>query len=146
MGDRQRFAASERAYLGLAGLAFAVSSGAAVLRIALGLFRGFVYAPDLQGAFDAANVAGAISLGFTLYWLLLGLGIPQARLAGVIALVAGSLSSGLGLLWRAMQNDGLALIGLTAGLISLTLWMALLLWGSEELRLREEARPPAVPA
>lgn len=145
-GDRAHLDASQRAYLGLAGLAFAVSSGVAVLRTALGLFLGFVYAPDLRGALDAANVAAAISIGFTLYWVLLGVGVGQARLAGIVALVAGSLSSGLAVLWRSTQNDGIALIGLTVGFMSLTLWMGLFLWGSEELRLRAGTRPPAVPA
>ena len=145
-GDRARFDASQRAYLGLAALAFAAAFGAAVLRTSLGLFLGFVYAPDLHGVLDAVNVGAAISLGFTLYWLLLGVGIRQARLAGIIALVAGSLSSALAVLWRVTQNDGIALIGLTAGLMSLTLWMSLFLWGSEELRVRAGDRPPAVPA
>ena len=144
--DRARFAASQRAYLGLAGLAFSAASGVAVLRISLGLFLGFVYAPDLHGFLDAVNVGAAISLGFTLYWILLGVGIRQARISGIVALVAGSLSSGLAVLWRVTQNDGIALIGLTAGLMSLTLWMSLFLWGSEELRLRADSRPPAVAA
>ena len=145
-GDRARFDASQRAYLGLAALAFGAAFGAGVLRTSLGLFLGFVYAPDLHGILDAVNVGAAISLGFTLYWLLLGVGIRQARLAGIIALVAGSLSSALAVLWRVTQNDGFALIGLTAGLMSLTLWMSLFLWGSEELRVRAGDRPPAVPA
>ncbi len=145
-GDRARFDASQRAYLGLAALAFGAAFGAGVLRTSLGLFLGFVYAPDLHGILDAVNVGAAISLGFTLYWLLLGVGIRQARLAGIIALVAGSLSSALAVLWQVTQNDGIALIGLTAGLISLTLWMSLFLWGSEELRVRADDRPPAVPA
>jgi len=145
-GERARFAASQRAYLGLAALALAVSTLAAVLRISLGLLLGFVYAPDLRGALDVVNVGAAIALGFTLYWILLGVGIRQARLAGIVALVAGSLSSFLAVLWRVTQNDGIALIGLTAGLMSLTLWMSLFLWGSEELRLRADNRPPAAPA
>jgi len=145
-GDRAQFDQSQRAYLGLAALAFAVSTGAAVLRTSVGLFVGFVYAPQLFGVLEAVNMGAAIALGFTLYWLLLGVGVRQARLAGIIALVAGSLSSGLAVLSRTMKNDGAAVVGLTAGLISLTLWMALFLWGSEELRLRTEARPPAVAA
>ena len=145
-GDRARLDPGQRAYLGLAALAFALSCGAAALRISLGLFLGFVYAPDLHWALEAVNVGAAISLGFTLYWLLLGVGIRQAHLSGLVALVAGSLSSGLAVLWRTTQNDGIALIGLTAGLMSLTLWMSLFLWGSEELRIRAGNRPPAVPA
>jgi hypothetical protein len=145
-GDRARFDATQRAYLGLAGLAFAAAFGAAVLRTALGLFLGFVYTPNLRGVLDVVNVGAAISLGFTLYWLLQGVGIRQARLAGIIALVSGSLSSGLAVLWQVTQNDGIALIGLAGGLISLTLWMSLFLWGSEELRLRSDNQPPAVPA
>jgi len=145
-GDRARLDSGQRAYLGLAALAFALSFGAAVLRISLGLFLGFVYAPDLHWVLEAVDVGAAVSLGFTLYWILLGVGIRQARLSGLVALAAGSLSSGLAVLWRTTQNDGIALIGLTAGLMSLTLWMSLFLRGSEELRLRAENRPPAVPA
>ena len=146
LGGQARFDSSQRGYLGLAALAFSVSSGAAVLRASLGLLLGFVVAPELLGFLQAVNVGAAISLGFTLYWLLLGVGIRQARISGIVALVAGSLSSALAVLWLATQNGGVAVIGATAGLISLTLWMALFLWGSEELRLRTEARPPAVVA
>ena len=92
------------------------------------------------------DVGFAIALGLTFYWLLLGVGIWQARVAGVVALVAGSLSSGLTVLWRATGNDGVSVIGLTAGFLSLSLWLALFLWGYEELRLKGMSRAPGLPA
>src|SRR5207244_11978641 len=87
-GDRARFDASQRAYLGLAALAFGAAFGAGVLRTSLGLFLGFVYGPDLHGILHPVNVGAAIPLGFTSYWLLFGLCIRQARLPGFITPVA----------------------------------------------------------
>jgi len=144
--DRTYLNPSQRAFLGLAGLGFAVSVGAALIRTSLGLILGFVYAPDLREALGVVDLGFAIALGLTFYWLLLGVGIWQARLAGVVALVVGSLSSGLTILWRATQSDGVAVLGLTAGFLSLTLWLALFLWGYEELRLKGMSRLPGLPA
>lgn len=144
--DRAYLDPSQRAFLGLAGIAFAVSVGAALIRTSLGLMLGFVYAPSLRGALGPVDVGFAIALGLTFYWLLLGVGISQARLAGIVALVVGSLSSGLTVLWRVTQSDGVAVIGLAAGFLSLTLWLALFLWGYEEVRLRGVSRAPGLPA
>ena len=144
--DRAHVDPSQRAFLGLAGLGFAASVGAALIRTSLGLILGFVYAPNLREAIGAVDVGFAIALGLTFYWLLLGVGIWQARVAGVVALVAGSLSSGLTVLWRATGSDGVSVIGLTAGFLSLSLWLALFLWGYEELRLKGMSRAPGLPA
>ena len=143
--DRAYVDPSQRAFLGLAGLGFAASVGAALIRTSLGLILGFVYAPNLRGAIGAVDVGFAIALGLTFYWLLLGVGIWQARLAGVVALVVGSLSSGLAILGRATRSDGVSAISLTAGFLSLTLWLALFLWGYEELRLKGMPRAPGLP-
>src|SRR5207245_5523161 len=102
--DRARLDSGQRAYLGLAALAFALSFGAAVLRISLGLFLGFVYAPDLHWVLEAVDVGAAVSLGFTLYWLLLGVGIRQARVSGIVAVVDGLLNSGLAVFWPTPQE------------------------------------------
>ena len=144
--DRACLEPSQRAFMGLAGLGFAASVVGALIRTSLGVVLGFVYAPGLRGALGAVDVGFAIALGLTFYWLLLGVGVWQARTAGVVALVIGSISSGLTVLWRTTQSDGVAVIGLTAGFLSLTLWLALFLWGYEELRLRGASRSPVLPA
>jgi hypothetical protein len=135
-----------RAVLGLAFLAFALSIGAAVLQIVVSLALAFVYASNLRGALVVADVGLAVGLGLTLYWLLLGVGVRQARLAGIVAVVTGFVSSLLAPLWRATNIAGLGIIGVSAGLVSLTLWLALFLLGYEELRLRSGSPPTGLPA
>ncbi len=144
--DRARVDPRQRAVLGLATLAFAVSAGAAGLLTFLGVIAGLVYSPDFWVPIIIVNVGLAITIGLTLYWLLLGEGVRQARLAGMVALVAGSVSSLLAVFRRATRIDGVGVIGVTAGFLSLTLWLALFLWGYEELRLRGVSRPPGLPA
>src|SRR2546422_644359 len=117
--DRAYLEPSQRAFMGLAGLGFAASVVGALIRTSLGVVLGFVYAPGLRGALGAVDMGFAIALGLTFYWLLLGVGVWQARTAGVVALVIGSVSSGPTVLWRATPSDGVAVIGLTAGVVFL---------------------------
>src|SRR2546427_12473623 len=114
--DRAYVEPSQRGFMGLAGLGFAASVVGALIRTSLGVVLGFVYAPGLRGALGAVDVGFAIALGLTFYWLLLGVGVWQARTAGVVALVIGSSSSGLPLLLTATQSDGVAVLGLTRGI------------------------------
>jgi len=144
--DRAHVDPGQRAVLGLATLAFAVSAGAAGLLTFLGIAAGLVHSPDFYAANGILNVVLSIAIGLSLYWLLLGDGVRQARLAGVIALVAGSVSSVLEVVWRSTQSEGVGTIAVTAGFLSLTLWLALFLWGYEELRLRGVSRPAGLPA
>src|SRR5947199_1760106 len=90
--DRAHVDPSQRAFLGLAGLGFAASVGAALIRTSLGLILGFVYAPNLREAIGAVDMRFAIALGLTFYWLLLRVALWQARIAGVVPLVARSVS------------------------------------------------------
>src|SRR3989442_3123978 len=113
--DRAYLEPSQRAFMGLAGLGFAASVVGALIRTSLGVVLGFVYAPGLRGPLGAVDMGFAIALGLTFYWLLLRVGVWQARTAGVDALVIGSSSSGLTVLWRTTQSDGVAVIGLAAG-------------------------------
>ncbi len=136
----------QRAVLGLATLAFAASAGAAGLLMFLGIMAGLVYSPDSLVINPILNVALSMAIGLSLYWLLSGEGVRQARLAGVIAFVAGVVSSVLEVVWRSTQLEGVGTIAVTAGFLSLTLWLALFLWGYEELRLRGASRPAGLPA
>jgi len=144
--DRAHADPGRRAILGLATMAFAVSAGAAAVLTVLGIAARLVYSPDFELRNGILNVGLSIAIGLSLYWLLLGEGVRQARLAGIVAFVAGSVSSVLAVVWRATQLDGLGTIAVTAGFLSLTLWLALFLWGYEELRLRGPTRPAGLPA
>jgi len=144
--DRAHVDPGQRPILGLATLAFAVSAGVAGILTFLGVTAGLVYSPDFYVANGILNIGLSIAIGLSLYWLLLGEGVRQARLAGVIALVAGSVSSVLTVVWRATRMDALGTIAVTAGFLSLTLWLALFLWGYDELRLRGASRPTGLPA
>src|SRR3989454_5684726 len=117
--DRACLEPSQRAFMGLAGLGFAASVVGALIRTSLGVVLGFVYAPGLRGALGAVDVGFAIALGLTFYCLLLGVRRLQPSTAGVVALVIGSISSGLTVLWRTTPSDGGAGIGLTAGVFFL---------------------------
>src|SRR5947199_5244628 len=70
--DRAHVDPSQRAFLGLAGLGFAASVGAALIRTSLGLILGFGYAPNLRAAIGAVDVRFALALGLTFYSLPLG--------------------------------------------------------------------------
>src|SRR3989442_5168421 len=144
--DRAHADPGRRPILGLATMAFGVSAGAAAILMVLGIAAGLVYSPDFELRIGILNVGLSIALGLSLYWLLLGEEVRQARLAGIVAFVAGSVSSVLAVVWRATQLDGLGTIAVTAGFLSLTLWLALFLWGYEELRLRGPIRPAGLPA
>src|SRR5207244_12022661 len=124
-----------RRIFGLATMAFAVSAGAAAILTVLGIAAGLVYSPDFELRNGILNVGLSIAIGLSLYWLLLGEGVRQARLAGIVAFVAGSVNSVLAVVWRATQLDGLGTIAATAGSFLLTLWLALFPSGYAELRL-----------
>jgi len=83
--DRAHVDPGQRPILGLATLAFAVSAGVAGILTFLGVTAGLVYSPDFYVANGILNVGLSIAIGLSLYWLLLGEGVRQARLAGVIA-------------------------------------------------------------
>jgi len=144
--DRAQAESGRRPVIGLATIAFAVSAGAAGILTILGVTAGLVYSPDFDVPNGILNVSLSIAIGLSLYWLLLGEGVRQARLAGIVAFVAGCVSSVLAMVWRAARVDGLGTIALTAGFLSLTLWLALFLWGYEELRLRGPTRPAGLAA
>ncbi len=141
---------AERSLLGLAQLAFVVALVAAVLRFLAGLILGFVRVTDVTGLRTGLvidDVGLAIALGLSLNWLLLGLGVRQARIAGVVALVAGSTSSVLSgvsrVALRGEQLGGVDALVLGLGFLSLVLWFALYLWGYEDLHLRGPSQPVA---
>jgi len=144
--DRAHVDPGQRAVLGLAMLAFAIAAGAAGLLAFLGVVAGLVYTPDLHVPKRILDIALAIATGLSLYWLLSGVGVRQARLAGLVALVAGSVSSVFAVVWGEARIDGAGTIAVTAGFLSLTLWLALFLWGYDELRLRGLSRPAGLPA
>ena len=144
--ERTRFDPQRHVLFRRGGLAFSGVLVAAVLRTALGLIVGFVYAPELLLPLHVVDVILASVLGLTFYWLLLGMGVGQARLAGIVALAAGSGSSLLVLIASATHATDVDAIAVALGFLSLTLWLALFLWGYDELRLRGDSRPPALPA
>src|SRR5256886_5751679 len=144
--DRAHADSGRRPVLGLATMALAVSAGAAAILTVLGIAAGLVYSPDLELRNGILNVGLSIAIGLSLYWLLLGVGVRQARLAGICAVVAGSVRSVFAVVLSATQVDGLGTIAVTAGFLSLTLWLALFLWGYEELRLRGPTWPAGLPA
>ena len=144
--ERARVDPERRTLLGLATLAFAAAFAGAVLRTFLGLIVGLMYAPDLRVLLFPVDVGLAIALGLSFYWVLLGIGVGQARFAGIVAIVAGSAGSFFHVLARATGIWDVNALAVATGFLSLTLWLALFLWGYEEVRLRGLSRPPGLPA
>src|SRR3989449_5979076 len=69
--DRVYADPGRRPILGLATMAFAVSAGAAAILTVLSIAAGLVYSPDFELRNGILDVGLSISIGLSLYWLLL---------------------------------------------------------------------------